>query len=50
MCIRDRVWVGRAREAAFALLDERPLAEHPALAAEIELFLGTEDTDFLLKS
>jgi ATP-dependent DNA helicase RecG len=47
---RDRVWVGRAREAAFALLDERPLAERPALAAELELFLGAEDTDFLLKS
>jgi ATP-dependent DNA helicase RecG len=47
---RDRAWVGRAREVAFALLDERPLVEWPELAAEVELFLGGEDTEFLLKS
>jgi ATP-dependent DNA helicase RecG len=46
---RDRIWVGRAREAAFELLDERPLADWPLLAAEVELILGTEDTGFLLK-
>jgi ATP-dependent DNA helicase RecG len=46
---RDREWVGRARDAAVELLTERPLAAWPELAAEVELFLGTEDTDFLLK-
>ena len=49
---RDREWVQRARDVAFELIDADPtLADHPALAEEIELFLGDEDaTDFLLKS
>ena len=49
---RDREWVQRARDVAFELIDTDPtLADHPALAEEIELFLGDEDaTDFLLKS
>lgn len=49
---RDREWVQRARDVAFELIDADPtLVDHPALAEEIELFLGDEDaTDFLLKS
>jgi ATP-dependent DNA helicase RecG len=49
---RDREWVERAREVAFELIDaDVTLADHPALAEEIKLFLGDEDaTDFLLKS
>ena len=48
---RDREWVERAREAAFELVGEDPvLAGHPALRAEVELFLGEADADFLLKS
>lgn len=48
---RDRIWVERAREAAFELVDaDGGLDTHPALQAEIEVFLGAADTDFLLKS
>ncbi|MFN0090699.1 MAG: ATP-dependent DNA helicase RecG [Acidimicrobiales bacterium] len=48
---RDREWVERAREAAFELVgDGTALSAHPALAAELELFLGEADADFLLKS
>jgi ATP-dependent DNA helicase RecG len=48
---RDRVWVERAREAAVAILDADPdLVAHQALAEELELFLGEDDTDFLLRS
>ena len=44
-------FVAKAREVAFALVDGDPdLAEHPALAAEVALFLGDDDADFLLKS
>ena len=49
---RDRDWVGRAREVAFELVDADPeLETHGALAGEVRLLLGEEDTaDFLLKS
>ena len=47
---RDRSWVARAREAAFELVGEPGLAAHPGLAAEVALFLGDDDTEFLLKS
>jgi ATP-dependent DNA helicase RecG len=48
---RDREWVAKAREVAFALVDGDPdLAGHPDLAAEVALFLGDDDADFLLKS
>ncbi|HXH55977.1 ATP-dependent DNA helicase RecG, partial [Iamia sp.] len=47
---RDREWVAKAREAAFALVDADPaLAGHPLLADEISLFLGDDEQDFLLK-
>lgn len=48
---RDREWVERAREAAFAILDADPdLADHPLLAEEVDLLLAEDDADFLLKS
>ena len=48
---RDRYWVEKAREDAFALLDADPgLTEHPALLAEIDKLLADDETDFLLKS
>jgi ATP-dependent DNA helicase RecG len=48
---RDRDWVERAREAAFALVDADPgLAHHEQLRSEMELLLGDNDTEFLLKS
>lgn len=48
---RDRYWVEKAREDAFALLDADPgLADHPALLAEVDSLLADDETDFLLKS
>lgn len=48
---RDRAWVERAREVAFDLVDADPgLQEHPDLLEEVTLFLGDDDTEFLLKS
>jgi ATP-dependent DNA helicase RecG len=48
---RDREWVERAREEAFALVDADPdLSGHPDLRAEVTLFLGEDEADFLLKS
>jgi ATP-dependent DNA helicase RecG len=48
---RDREWVEKARDVAFALVDADPgLAQHPDLADEVRLFLPDEDADFLLKS
>ncbi len=49
---RDRDWVERAREVAFAIVDEdggRGLEAHPDLVAEVALFLDEDDQDFLLK-
>jgi ATP-dependent DNA helicase RecG len=45
---RDREWVERAREVAFAVVDEG-LGHHPDLAAEVALFLDEDEADFLLK-
>ncbi len=48
---RDRVWVERAREVAFELVDSDPgLARHGELLEEVTVFLGEDDTEFLLKS
>ncbi|MPY94274.1 MAG: ATP-dependent DNA helicase RecG [Acidimicrobiia bacterium] len=47
---RDRAWVDRAREVAFELVGEGGLAARPELAAEVDLLLGAQDTDFLLRS
>ena len=47
---RDREWVGRAREAAFELVDgPGGLAAHENLAAEVRALLGDDDAEFLLK-
>ena len=47
---RDRQTVSDARQAAIELLDRDPLlADQPALAAELELFLDEADAEFLLK-
>ncbi len=51
---RDREWVERAREAAFAIVDGEGgdgggLERHPDLLDEVALFLDDEDQDFLLK-
>jgi ATP-dependent DNA helicase RecG len=48
---RDREWVQRAREAAVDIVDADPtLRSRPDLAAEVELVVGEEDAEFLLKS
>ncbi|MCU1454516.1 MAG: recG [Acidimicrobiales bacterium] len=48
---RDREWVEKARAVAFELVDADPdLDAHPLLAAEVALFLGDDEADFLLKS
>ena len=47
---RDRDTVAAARRAAIDLVDDDPsLDDNPALAAELELFLGDDDAEFLLK-
>jgi ATP-dependent DNA helicase RecG len=55
---RDRDWVERAREVAFAIVDgDEPgdadrgggLERHPDLLAEVALFLDEDDQEFLLK-
>ncbi len=48
---RDREWVVRAREVAVELLDGDPgLERHAVLAEEIDLLLGEDDVEFLMKS
>ncbi|HEX6568661.1 MAG TPA: ATP-dependent DNA helicase RecG [Acidimicrobiales bacterium] len=53
---RDREWVERAREVAFAIVDGAEaggnsggLERHPDLLAEVALFLDPADQEFLLK-
>ena len=47
---RDREWVERAREVAFAIVDgEGGLEAHADLLEEVALFLDEEDQEFLLK-
>ncbi|HET6954438.1 MAG TPA: ATP-dependent DNA helicase RecG [Acidimicrobiales bacterium] len=47
---RDREWVARAREVAFAIVDGAGgLEAHPDLADEVGLFLDEDDQEFLLK-
>jgi ATP-dependent DNA helicase RecG len=47
---RDKDWVARAREVAFAIIDaDGGLEAHPALADEVALFLDEDDQEFLLK-
>ena len=48
---RDREWVAKARDAAFAIVDADPeLTAHPELRDEVELLLGADEADNLLKS
>ena len=48
---RDREWVVKAREAAFAIVDGDPeMVRHRDLLDEVELLLGEDDPGFLLKS
>ncbi len=47
---RDRDTVVTARQVAIELVDADPtLSKHPALAAELEVFLDEADAEFLLK-
>jgi ATP-dependent DNA helicase RecG len=46
---RDRSWVERAREVAFAVVDGEGLDAHPDLADEVGLVLDDADQEFLLK-
>jgi ATP-dependent DNA helicase RecG len=47
---RDREWVERARQVAFAIVNDADgLEGHPDLLAEVALFLDEDDRDFLLK-
>lgn len=48
---RDRETVVAARRAAIEVVDADPgLETHPALAAELQVFLESEDSEFLLKN
>ncbi|MCA1692714.1 MAG: DNA helicase RecG, partial [Actinobacteria bacterium] len=48
---RDREWVARAREVAFAIVDEdRTLVRHELLREEVGLLIDPEEADFLFKS
>ena len=48
---RDRQWVERAREVAIELVDVDPVLDgYPDLRDEVDILLGSEDHDFLLKS
>src|SRR5436305_373386 len=48
---RDKEWVARAREVAFALVDEDPtLARHDVLQEELRLLVDPQEAEFLFKS
>ena len=48
---RDKDWVGRAREVAFAIVDDDPtLARHDLLREELRLLMEPEEAEFLFKS
>ncbi len=48
---RDKEWVGRAREVAFALVDADPtLSGHDVLREELRLLVEPEEAEFLFKS
>ncbi|HKH04308.1 MAG TPA: ATP-dependent DNA helicase RecG [Acidimicrobiales bacterium] len=46
---RDRPCVEKAREVAFAIVDDEGLDTHPDLLDEVTLFVDDADQDFLLK-
>ncbi len=48
---RDKDWVVWARQAAGEMLDDDPdLQRHSEMRAEVELLLGDDDADYLMKS
>jgi len=48
---RDREWVAKAREVAFAIVDSDPtLADHQLLREEVGLLIDPEEAEFLFKS
>jgi len=48
---RDREWVEAARAEALAMVgDGSGMDDHPELADEVDLFLGEDESDYLLKS
>jgi len=48
---RDKEWVVRAREVAFAIVDPDPiLAAHPLLGEEVALLVDEDEKEFLFKS
>jgi ATP-dependent DNA helicase RecG len=48
---RDKEWVARAREVAFAIVDGDPtLAGHEVLREELGLLVDPEEAEFLFKS
>ncbi len=48
---RDKEWVVAARSVAIEIVDsDEELADHPGLAEELELLLGDDDADFLMKN
>jgi ATP-dependent DNA helicase RecG len=47
---RDKEWVATARDVATEMIAADPdLGRHPGLADEIDLLLGEDDAEFLLK-
>jgi ATP-dependent DNA helicase RecG len=48
---RDREWVGRAREVAFAIVDDDTgLHRHELLREEVRFLVDAEEAEFLFKS
>jgi len=48
---RDREWVAKAREVAFAIVDSDPtLADHQLLREEVGLLIDPDEAEFLFKS
>jgi ATP-dependent DNA helicase RecG len=48
---RDREWVARARQVAFALVDDDPrLQGNEVLAEEVRLLIDDDEAQFLFKS
>jgi ATP-dependent DNA helicase RecG len=48
---RDREWVAKAREVAFAIVDADPaLADHQLLREEVGLLVDPDEAEFLFKS
>lgn len=47
---RDKEWVAAAREVAIEIIDvDEELDAHPGLADELDLLLGDDDADYLMK-